>query len=468
MKNSFPKLLFLGDFFSSQKRKSHILPLVLILLLAACQPTPEEAFVIQNDQEKMLETAQKVDEIPEQTAEEALDLYERLGAPKTFQKELSGTGGRLVVEVILPDAELPIVRVEPKRLDKALLLAFADALLPANAKLVDTSVEWRTKGYYARMIERMHWGIDHWNEREGGFFDEFDSVGEAQAALEKLLMEQSLAPEKAPAREKGELSGRETGFALMATEDDIVFCSLGMHANPWDGALEVVNYCRDSFDNPNTPYKNNLPNDIPRREAEATARALIDAVGLDDFEVNAAYPDKYDAFFNRQEPCWRFIFTRSLGGVMETATNAERTEEEFAPPRGCEMIHVVVDKDGVAGLKYTYPYTVTDMVAEKTNLLPFSEIEKIFDRMILVYKNNLNDGTLDNLYQTYHITTVKLGLVNIPEKDSENGLLVPAWTFLGYEHSEDPHWGSEDGWTNGLYPFLTINAVDGSIINREG
>ena len=95
-----------------------ILCLSLLCLLAACQPTPERPFVIQNDQEKMLETAQKV-EGPQTEAEatqpDTVDFYERLGAPRLFQKKLSGTGGRLQVEVdaevILPDAELPIIRV---------------------------------------------------------------------------------------------------------------------------------------------------------------------------------------------------------------------------------------------------------------------------------------------------------------------------------------------------------------------
>ena len=98
---------------------------------------------------------------------------------------------------------------------------------------------------------------------------------------------------------------------------------------------------------------------------------------------------------------------------------------------------------------------------------PFVTIEEIFDKMILVYDNLLNDGTRDKSYWTYHIQTVRLGLVNIPEKNSENGLLVPAWTFLGYIHYESPY-ENDDAGTNGLKPILTINAVDGSIIDREG
>ena len=87
--------------------------------------------------------------------------------------------------------------------------------------------------------------------------------------------------------------------------------------------------------------------------------------------------------------------------------------------------------------------------------------------MILVYHNNLNDGTRDKTYYTYHITTVQLGLVNIAEENAETGLLVPAWTFLGYEHIESPYENDDFG-TNGLQPFLTINAIDGSLIDREG
>ena len=157
-----------------------ILCLSLLCLLAACQPTPERPFVIQNDQEKMLETAQKV-EGPQTEAEatqpDTVDFYERLGAPRLFQKKLSGTGGRLQVEVdaevILSDTELPIIRVSPDRFDRDRLLAFADALLPPEAEFVtpevmpiseDKTYYLRSKGYYVRIIQLMQWAIDHWDE----------------------------------------------------------------------------------------------------------------------------------------------------------------------------------------------------------------------------------------------------------------------------------------------------------------
>ena len=459
-----------------------ILCLSLLCLLAACQPTPERPFVIQNDQEKMLETAQKV-EGPQTEAEatqpDTVDFYERLGAPRLFQKKLSGTGGRLQVEVdaevILPDAELPIIRVSPDRFDKQRLLAFADALLPPEAEFVtpevmpiseDKTYYLRSKGYYVRIIQLMQWAIDHWDEGGSNHFDNDDSTrADVEKRLIEVLHEQSLAPEKMPrvAREDLKMDGW-----WQATVDDMTLYDILLMANPWDGNVERLEYRRDSLQNPNVCCWQNIPNDIPRQQAEATAIELVQKLPIGDFTLAVGWPEGYDDYGDGRVPCWRFWFTRSFGRVSETITNAACTREEgYNHQRNYEKLLVTVDKDGVAGVRYDAPYVVEETLAEQTNLLPFFTIEEIFDKMILVYDNLVNDGTRDKSYWTYHIQTVRLGLVNIPEKYSENGLLVPAWTFLGYIHYESPYENDDSG-TNGLKPFLTINAVDGSIIDREG
>jgi hypothetical protein len=431
-----------------------ILCIALLCLLGACQPTPEQPFVIQNDQEKMLETAKRVEESKSEPAAEPVDFYERLGAPRTFQKQLSGTGGRLMVDVdaqvILPENELPIIRVSPDRFDRQRLLAFADALLPPEAEFVtpevmpvgeDKAYYLRSKGYYVRIIQLMQWSIDHWDEGGSDHFDNDDSTrADVEKRLVETLYEQSLAPEKMPrvAREDLKMDGW-----WQATVDDMTLFDILLLTNPWDGTVERLEYRRDSLQNPNVCFWQSIPNDIPRQQAEATAMELVKKLPIGDF-------------------------TRSFGRVSETITNASCTREEgYNHQRNYEKLLVTVDKDGVAGVRYDAPYVVEERLAEKTNLLPFSTIEEIFYKMILVYDNLLNDGTRDKSYWTYHIQTVRLGLVNVPEKNSENGLLVPAWTFLGYIHYESPYENDDVG-TNGLKPFLTINAVDGSIIDREG
>lgn len=461
-----------------------MLSLSLLLLFSACRPTPEQPFVIQNDQEKMIETAQKVEAIPEQPAAEAVDLYERLGAPRTFQKQLSGTVGRLIVDVdaqvILPENELPIIRVEPERsLSKEKLLQFADALLPQGAEFVEPQVlevneektyYLRSKAWYVPTIQLMQWAIEHWDEGGSALFDNDDSTkADVEKRLAETLVQQSLAPEKMPRVSREELTLESMMGWWQATVDDATLSSLLVAANPWDGTVDRIEYIRNDHDNPNVIYKNRIPNDLDYRTAEAAAIELVNRLPIEDFALSAAWPEKYDLYGDGTEPCWRFFFGRAYGAARETITNAECTRDEgYNHQRDYEKLLVTVDKDGVAGVRYDAPYAVMETLAERTNLMPFSKIEEIFDKMILVYDNNLNDGTRDKTYMTYHIQKVELGLVNIPEKNSEAGLLVPTWTFLGYAHVESPYDGIVDWATNGLKPFLTINAVDGSIINREG
>ena len=65
------------------------------------------------------------------------------------------------------------------------------------------------------------------------------------------------------------------------------------------------------------------------------------------------------------------------------------------------------------------------------------------------------------------ITSIELGLVCIREEESDTGLLVPAWDFLGYRENIHPKSGIKMYDTNGRTSFITINAIDGSIIDRS-
>ena len=86
-------------------------------------------------------------------------------------------------------------------------------------------------------------------------------------------------------------------------------------------------------------------------------------------------------------------------------------------------------------------------------------------KKMVVIVDNIVDADTREITGKYVITTVRLGLMSIREKDSETGLLIPVWDFLGY--SESQHGKSVTLLdTNELEPFLTINAVDGSIIER--
>lgn len=443
-----------------------ILCLSLALLLA-CVPTPEEEFVVNKaDQQQMLDNANREDDKNEIT-----DLYERLGAPKTYQASLSGTEGRLQVEVdakvILPESELPIVRVEPRVMSRSDVLAYVDAVISPNMQFVDSeSGNWQTKGFYAHEIEKAKWAMDHWNDGGSIIYDmDCSSPSDVQEKwLNKYYMLQAEAPETAPIINRSDLDMTW----IVATSDDVNFSAMFAAINPWDNSVSRIEYVRSYFDNPNVQYMQNISNGIREQDAIAAAEAFLSKLPLEGLTLRVAVPEIYDDDYFRKIPCWRLYYTREFGGAAETFTNAEHTSDnEYNHQRDVECLMIVVDEQGVAGFRYNAPQNVLGTVSERTSLLPFSKIEEIFNRMILVYNNRLNDGTRDDSYWTYHITSIRLGLVNIAEENAETGLLVPAWDFLGSFHSESKDW-IEDGFGNEQHSFLTINAIDGSIINRAG
>ena len=71
--------------------------------------------------------------------------------------------------------------------------------------------------------------------------------------------------------------------------------------------------------------------------------------------------------------------------------------------------------------------------------------------------------------RTYRITSVRLGMVTIPEQNGEGGLTVPCWDFMGniWAEEEFPEsWKQTGMMQDGSFSYLTINAIDGSIIQR--
>ena len=446
-----------------------IFAILLLSLLIACVPTPEEEAVVQKDQGQMLFHASKTDE-----RMEIIDLYERLGAPKEYKANLSAINGRLKVivdaKVIMPDDELPVVRVMPVDFTLEQILAFAGELMPKDAKYVNFDAG-RSKGYYNSLIQNLQWAIDHWDQGGHDMYVDFDSIEDAKKSLSELLMQQSNAPESLPEIDpqtipcNGEYPINGT-CRLIATKDNETFSMIHVNNFSKEYGTASLEYVRDQYYNYFVSDGRSHQDAPPSTEIKETVFQLIDKLPIDGFDCSAVFPTVYFGNRNDKIPCYHFVFTRSINRVSETATDVEVVVETYDKPWGYEMIHVIADENGVAAFKYANPYAVSDIVVEKTNLLSFDDILEVFNKRITVYHNNLIDGTRDALQKEYNITNIRLGLVSIKEENADSGLLVPAWDFLGYER----YWENENeslSYTNELHSFLTINAIDGSIINRS-
>ena len=94
-------------------------------------------------------------------------------------------------------------------------------------------------------------------------------------------------------------------------------------------------------------------------------------------------------------------------------------------------------------------------------MLDLDEIKRIFKEQILYQRTWSLSETSDSMIE---IKTVKLGLMRIKMKDTDTYVLLPVWDFIGKWSQTD-----ENGRTTTSaedVSFLTINAIDGSVVDR--
>lgn len=98
---------------------------------------------------------------------------------------------------------------------------------------------------------------------------------------------------------------------------------------------------------------------------------------------------------------------------------------------------------------------------EKAKLISFEKIKKTFEKMIVTV-NAQNQEDKEEVAIT--VDKVILRYMRISEKDSfDTGLLVPVWEFLGKKKYKTDTYGNNTTDVS----LLTINAIDGSVINMS-
>ena len=121
---------------------------------------------------------------------------------------------------------------------------------------------------------------------------------------------------------------------------------------------------------------------------------------------------------------------------------------------------VAVDGNGkLLSARWAGALSVTKTISESTTLLPFEQIQTLFQTQMQRKFAELTDGELI-------LDDVQLGLFRIREQNSmQTGLLVPAWFFTGtvYHAGE----GTKSQHYNALNPLCILNAMDGSVIDAD-
>ena len=225
----------------------------------------------------------------------------------------------------------------------------------------------------------------------------------------------------------------------------------------------------------------------PRQAREIVEKLMADA-GLTDMVIDTAalYSSRINpesgipvdprAPANNEPETQAYVFRllRQINGVkVESLDDYSETsidEMTYGKEWWYESLTVAVDDKGIANLFWTGPLNTIEILTEDTEILPWSDIENVFDVMMPVQFANLSQ--LDAGGIRIDVTRVSLSLQRIMERDSfTTGLAVPVWNFYGAVTytKKVPEQGEEITSVQdmGDRPLLSVNAIDGSVIDID-
>lgn len=469
------------------KFKIIIIPAILLvcaLFFTGCQATPErEAVVVKNGAEIENRAAQQQSAPPDYKYE----------LPSGYSAEFSTASGKLQVkadaEVSAAGEAMPVVKISPQAIEEKQAADIAGVFF-AETPNITSSVSAPTKQDIEAAIVELKRGDSDLADVDRAAYDEM--IKEDLVALEEMY---KTAPEQnSPIAFDGKYGKQPQANALdpypyqLVYGDDVQTIDLtgkGLNGNDARLIIEKDGTGRSAFeyvekrggerigevgDSVVQPIEtaSNLPQ-IPLEQAQKQAEELVQKLGLGDFTMAAAgaalegsYPTGNDEpQFDDMPKTYAFNF--ALGGTMPmNYVSNQLNEVEYTSAWDYQTLTVFVDDAGIGRVIFRSPFKVDEVVSENVELLPFDEIEKKIEDNI---KTHYEPSAPEVLKVEMNIDSVNLGLGRIAQnEDFSQCLLVPVWDVYGTvttTYVDDLGTDFEVG-----YSYLTINAMDGSVINR--
>lgn len=246
----------------------------------------------------------------------------------------------------------------------------------------------------------------------------------------------------------------------------------GLNSNGQLAVMPELNYLKARE---NLSVDQCLP--LTQGKASGCSISLEEAIQYADEEVHALAPD-YEITNYGQLPVWEsienpqyyiFRYTRHIHNipVNEVVYGESSCDNDYDYTTGLSVITVIVRDDGVCYLNYCNPQDLGETVETNCKLLSFAEIMNIFSDVGLLSIQHLEiyEELSENTRDVYKI---ELGYMSVRQADGTYQYM-PVWDFYarstlfgtgGYAHGKDsdPVYGES---------ILTINAIDGTIIDRS-
>jgi len=488
------------------------LSILMLLTLAGCKATPKDAIVKGKSLNKMIDSATKTQEGATNSAT-GVTLTEKIGAKKTYVKELVDAKGKVKIhvnaDVVVPDSKsIAIQKVQKASFSQKNVDILREQLVKGQLfsgddfKLTKSEIQQQILDLEAAIAKGPS------NDRKSKALGQ-DFRKNTLADLKEKLKTAPETSTKTPSNGKLEADKEAGGEKLygLAQSENGGYESLGVY-NYDNEAINYVDYTSEKsgfsktmgnfmskeqsetdIANGSTPYITpaeiaNLQDiSITENAARQKAEALISSLGINGLKCYTAekvYGGSDEktadlgAFINPRKCVWYLRYERNVNGIPTTYTPYDCIkvdQDNQSAPWSYEDMTFAIDDTGIVGFSWKSPYKVTGTVTENSNLLTFDKSMNVFNNMALVV-NSWDGIAADNprvIGVEINVNHIKLGLSRITEQDKrDSGLLVPVWDFFGsLTYINKANGVTKNQLLDENIPILTVNAIDGSIINRS-
>lgn len=460
--------------------------LSVLLLLTGCQPTPETPVVVNKADGKL---EQKIS----QTAEPEV----RYEAPAEVTDTLTKNNVTVNIDadVIIPDVPaFPVFEVKPvgftqaqvDTVGKVLLGNKALFSLPEGEKIYLTKED--VMGQIAKSKAQLE-EVKKMSDKEFNIVFDGESREDAYAGYEERIKEwqeqYNTAPDvwgedKLPATLEILKNDHGEGLKVYAESDSgdypCFYVSNGYFEELGETTAYMMYEAKRSRHSVFSHITQGTPKNVTLSSEDAVAQAeeLLSDMGITDMTV--ANTGVVDSFLEGgmstekdTQQCWGVRFERVMDGIPVSAVIASHASDSaapaeentaFVPTYQPESLFVAVGDEGILGFEWSNVAEVTAKRSKNVALLPFDDV---LERA----KNNVfyKIYAEEDIAVEMTINQIELSLMRIGKRDDTGTfLIVPVWDFIGDMRRTFPE---GDEWLDNGLSFLTLNAIDGSVIDRE-
>lgn len=137
---------------------------------------------------------------------------------------------------------------------------------------------------------------------------------------------------------------------------------------------------------------------------------------------------------------------------------------EYKEPWRQENIQVVINDSGVVGFLWEYPPEILETVNDNVEIEAYDDI--IETARTILPMQFAEEAFGDDAQKTVTISEVTLSMMRVAGLGEDNGYYyLPVWDFIGY-YGEKMDTNITEEHPSARKSFLTLNAVDGSVIDR--